>query len=69
MPVSIAVKAEGESVCLSFANAIRPDSSQQDSNRIGLSNMRAMMGRMEGELQVCSEEGTFVVTLCFPARP
>ena len=69
VPVSIAVKAEGESVCLSFANAIRPDSSQQDSNRIGLSNMRAMMGRMEGELQVCSEEGTFVVTLCFPARP
>ena len=67
-PVRIAVKDEGEDVCLSFANEIRPDSSQEDSNRIGLSNMRAMMGRMEGQLQVCSENGTFVVTLCFPAR-
>ena len=68
VPVSIAVRAEGESVCLSFANEIRPDSSQEDSNRIGLSNMRAMMGRMEGELQVSSENGTFAVSLCFPAR-
>ena len=68
VPVRIAVEAVGESVQLSFANAIRPDSSQEDSNRIGLSNMRAMMGRMEGELQVSSEDGTFAVILCFPGR-
>lgn len=68
VPVRIAVEAVGENVQLSFANAIRPDSSQEDSNRIGLSNMRAMMGRMEGELQVSSEDGDFAVILCFPGR-
>lgn len=65
-PVRLTLRTEGDKAALSFANAVRPDTSRQDSRRVGLSNMASMMEKMGGQLLVHSLSGEFRVELHFP---
>lgn len=68
VPVEMSVRREGEQIMLSFSNAVRHDASHEDSSGIGLSNMRAMMEKMGGELAAEEEGETFRISFRFPVK-
>lgn len=68
-PVELALTQAPDQVSLTFSNTIRPDRASQDSSQIGLSNIRSMMAKMNGELQVETTPTRFQAILRFPAFP
>ena len=64
--VRVAMVVEGQEICFRVTNAIAPEASGQSSSGIGLSNMRAMMEKMEGSLETVQTGEMFQVTLRFP---
>ena len=64
--VRVAMVAEGQEICVHVTNAVALTVSGQNSSGIGLSNMRAMMEKMEGSLETVQTGEIFRVTLRFP---
>lgn len=65
-PVELTLNREPGWVSLTFSNAIHPDRANQDSSQIGLSSIRSMMAKMNGELQVEATSSHFQAILRFP---
>lgn len=65
-PIGISVSSAQNVAALSFINHIRHDHDSCESNQIGLSNVRVMMEKMGGALDVVSVQDQFQVTLRFP---
>ena len=65
-PISISVNSTQDAVILSFINHIRHEHDSCESNQIGLSNVRVMMEKMGGTLNVACTQEKFQVMLCFP---
>lgn len=66
VPIQITVAEMENGVILSFQNAVRPDTSGQESTHIGLSNIRIMMEQMGGKCLVLQGETTFQVSFWLP---
>lgn len=66
VPIQITVAKMENGVILSFQNAVRLDTSGQESTHIGLSNIRIMMEQMGGKCQILQGETTFQVSFWLP---
>lgn len=66
VPIQITVSEMENGVILSFQNAVRLDTSGQESTHIGLSNIRIMMEQMGGKCQILQGETTFQVSFWLP---
>lgn len=67
VPILMEVNTLQDSLCLSVQNAIRHDIiKDREGTNIGLTNMRTMMEKMQGQCQVIRTESSFRVILTFP---
>lgn len=64
--IRIAVTQNDAVICLSFANKIRHGPTEQDGAQIGLTNMRTMMEKMNGQCLIHQTVQDFKVELKFP---
>lgn len=65
-PLRIAATWDGSMIGLSFSNQIKPNPGEQDGAQIGLTNMRTMMEKMNGQCLVTQTKTNFKVELRFP---
>lgn len=65
-PIGISVSSSQNTATLSFINHIRRDTDSCESNQIGLSNVRVMMEKMGGTVDVKYTLEEFQVVLQFP---
>ena len=67
LSLSLNPENDGDStLCLILKNAVKPEHSAVESNRIGLKSSMRNMERMGGQLLVCQTDSFFEVSLSFP---
>ncbi|MCR5088234.1 MAG: HAMP domain-containing histidine kinase [Oscillospiraceae bacterium] len=66
VPLHICTGREADMVYLSFQNGISAAAAEQEGTRIGISNIKAMMEKMNGECRILHTDSVFRLTLYFP---
>jgi len=66
IPIQVEIHNTQTGVELSFQNAILQRPAEQESNHIGLANMRTMMEKMGGTCKIVQTKAAFLVILTFP---
>ena len=64
--LQVKVGSLGRMVYLSIQNQIASRDAEQEGTHIGITNIRAMMEKMDGECKIKSSETVFRMELCFP---
>ena len=66
--VEIAAESHGDTVKLTFRNAVKKDISESESNHIGIKTCVRIMEQMCGSFDVESDPDSFTVALSLPVE-
>ena len=67
-PVEIEIIDSDFEIGIVFSNRIKQETQEQESAQIGLTNMRTMMEKMNGQCVIVPTNKEFMVELLFPKQ-